>query len=73
MVRPEGDVAFLWDDRPGKNIEHIRRHGLTPELWEQVCFAATRRQTDADDANLEVRRAVWPVASTGSSTRCWAV
>ena len=49
-----GDVVFLWDDRPGKNVEHIRRHGLTPELWEQVYFAATRRQTDKDDAAIEV-------------------
>ena len=49
-----GDVVFLWDGRPGKNVEHIRRHGLTPELWEQVYFAATRRQTDKDDAAIEV-------------------
>ena len=41
-----GDVVFLWDDRPCKNVEHIRRHGLTPELWEQVYFAATRRRAD---------------------------
>jgi len=27
---------------------------LTPELWEQVYFAATRRQTDKDDAAIEV-------------------
>jgi hypothetical protein len=54
MLRPEGDVTFLWDDRPGKNIEHILRHGLTPKLWEQVFFAATRRQADADDATIEV-------------------
>jgi hypothetical protein len=49
-----GDVVFLWDNRPGKNLEHIRRHGLTPELWEQVYFAATRRQPDKDDATIEV-------------------
>lgn len=47
-------VRFLWDDRPGKNVEHIRRHGLTPELWEKVYFAATRRQPDKDDATIEV-------------------
>lgn len=51
---PIGDVVFLWDDRPGKNVEHIRRHGMTPELWERVFFAATRRQPDKDDAAIEV-------------------
>ena len=48
------DVVFLWDDRPGKNVEHIRRHGLTTELWELVYFAATRRQPDKDDATIGV-------------------
>lgn len=48
------DVIFLWDDRPGRNVEHIRRHGLTPKLWELVFFAATRRQSDKDDASIEV-------------------
>ena len=47
-------VIFLWDDRPGKNIDHIRRHGMTPELWERVYFAANRRQPDKDDATIEV-------------------
>ncbi len=47
-------VVFLWDDRPGKNVEHIQRHGLTTELWELVYFAATRRQPDKDDATIEV-------------------
>jgi hypothetical protein len=47
-------VVFLWDDRPGKNVEHIRRHGLTPELWERVYSAASRRQPDKDDATIEV-------------------
>ncbi len=50
----KGDVVFLWDGRPGKNVEHIRRHGLTTELWERVYFAATRRQPDKDDATIEV-------------------
>ena len=49
-----GDVVFLWDDRAGRNIEHIRRHGLTPKLWESVYFAATRRQPDKDDTTIEV-------------------
>ena len=47
-------VVFLWDDRPGRNVEHIRRHGLTPELWEKVYFTATRRQPDKDDSTIEV-------------------
>ena len=47
-------VVFLWDDRPGRNVEHMRRHGLTPELQEKVSFAATRRQPDKDDATIEV-------------------
>jgi hypothetical protein len=49
-----GDVVLLWDDRPGRNVEHIRRHGLTPELWEKVFFAAIRRQADKDDPTIEV-------------------
>jgi len=49
-----GQVVFLWDDRPGKNVEHIRRHGLTPELWEGVFFAASRRRPDKDDDSIEV-------------------
>jgi len=48
------NVVFLWDDRPGKNVEHILRHGITTELWEQVYFAATRRQPDKDDPAIEV-------------------
>jgi hypothetical protein len=52
-VTPSG-VVFLWDDRPGKNVEHIEHHGLTPDLWERVYFAATRRQCDKDDASVEV-------------------
>lgn len=48
------DVVFLWDDRPGKNVEHIQRHGLTPELWELVYHAATRRRPDKDDATIEI-------------------
>ena len=42
------------DDRPGKNIEHVARHGMTPELWEQVYVTATRRQPDKDNAAIEV-------------------
>jgi len=49
-----GDVVFLWDERPGRNVEHIRCHGLTPELWESVYFAATRRQRDKEDSTIEV-------------------
>ena len=47
-------VVFLWDDRPDRNVDHIRRHGMTPELWEKVYFNAARRQSDKDDATIEV-------------------
>jgi len=45
-------VHFLWDDRPGRNLEHIAAHGMTPALWEQVFHQATRRIPDKDDPTL---------------------
>ncbi len=27
---------FLWDFRPGGNVEHIENHGVTPEECEEV-------------------------------------
>lgn len=45
-------VHFLWDDRPGRNLEHITDHGMTTDLWEEVFHRATRRIPDKDDATV---------------------
>ena len=29
-------AAFLWDYQPGRNVEHIARHGVGPEDVEEV-------------------------------------
>lgn len=42
-------VHFLWDERPGRNVEHIAAHGMTPSLWEEVFHRASRCVTDKDD------------------------
>jgi hypothetical protein len=43
---------FLWDNRPGSNIDHIRSHGMTPELWEVVFHHAHLRRPDKDDPSI---------------------
>ena len=45
-------TRFLWDHRPGHNVEHITAHGLTTDLWEAVFLRATRRIPDKDDAEV---------------------
>ena len=25
-------IVFLWDQRPGSNVDHVRSHGMTPAL-----------------------------------------
>lgn len=45
-------TVFLWDKRPGSNIDHIRAHGMTPELWEMVFHHAHLRRPDKDDPSL---------------------
>ena len=45
-------VCFLWDDRPGRNRDHIAAHGMTSDLWEQVYYHATHRISDKDDPTL---------------------
>lgn len=47
-------VRFLWDDRPGRNLEHIAAHGMTPGLWEEVYHRAMRRVPDKDDQSVMV-------------------
>lgn len=47
-------VRFLWDDRPGRNLEHIAAHGMTPDLWEEVYHRALRRAPDKDDQAVMV-------------------
>lgn len=42
-------VVFLWDARPGSNIDHVRAHGMTPSLWEAVFRHAHVRRPDKDD------------------------
>ena len=50
----DDEVAFLWDNRPGENVDHIKRHGMTTELWERVFHQASKRRADKDDATIEV-------------------
>ena len=45
-------TRFLWDDRPGRNLDHIAAHGMTPALWEQVYHRATSCGPDKDDATV---------------------
>jgi hypothetical protein len=45
-------TRFLWDHRPGHNVDHITAHGLTTDLWEAVFHRATRRIPDKDDAEV---------------------
>lgn len=56
MVLPllQMPTYFLWDARPGRNLDHIARHGLTADLWEQVYHQATRRAYDKDDETVLV-------------------
>ena len=41
------DVAFIWDEEPGGNVDHLADHGLTPEdvihaLETVTAFAISR-------------------------------
>ena len=45
---------FLWDHRPGRNLEHIAEHGMTSTLWEEVFHRATRHAPDKDDVTVTV-------------------
>lgn len=47
-------TRFLWDDRPGRNLEHIAAHGMTPALWEEVYRRATVHGPDKDDVTVTV-------------------
>jgi hypothetical protein len=47
-------TQFLWDDRPGRNVDHITEHGMSTDLWESVYWAATRRGADKDDPTIMV-------------------
>jgi hypothetical protein len=47
-------VVFLWDERPGSNVDHIRSHGMTTGLWEAVFHHARNQAPDKDDASVIV-------------------
>jgi hypothetical protein len=47
-------VVFLWDERPGSNVDHIRSHGMTPRLWEAVYHQACNHAPDKDDPSVIV-------------------
>jgi len=47
-------VHFLWDARPGSNIDQIRAHGMTPDTWEVVFHHANTPTPDKDDASVLV-------------------
>lgn len=52
MIMPE--YNFLWDNRPGENIDHIALHDMTPNLWEDVFRRQIRSATDKDDDSIIV-------------------
>ncbi len=56
-------IHFLWDERPGRNLEHIAAHGMTPDLWEQVFHHVTHRIPDKEDPTAEgrVRRRLYRI------------
>jgi hypothetical protein len=35
------DATVIWDDDPGRNVDHIGENGLTPEEVEEVVFDDT--------------------------------
>ena len=45
MPAPE----FLWDPRSGSNVDHIARHGMSTDLWEEVYFNSTIMDEDKED------------------------
>lgn len=47
-------TRFFWDDRPGRNREHILAHGMTSDLWEEVYHRALRQAPDKDDPSVTV-------------------
>lgn len=53
-------VEFLWDPRPGMNVDHIADHGLTTDMWEAVFMAAQEWFQDKDDATIAVAEARIP-------------
>jgi hypothetical protein len=50
MPAPE----FLWDPRPGSNMDHIASHGMTTDLWEEVYFNSTILDEDKEDPSAFV-------------------
>jgi len=51
-LKPVRRAIYLWDHRPGRNIEHITDHGLTPEVWEYVYEHAPSPYEDKDDTTV---------------------
>jgi hypothetical protein len=47
-------VVFLWDHRPGGNVDHIATHGMLPQEWEVVYHHAEVRLADKDDETVMV-------------------
>lgn len=47
-------IHFLWDSRPGRNLEHIAEHGMTPALWEEVFRRKTQHGPDKDDQTVTI-------------------
>jgi len=35
---------YIWDYRPGRNVDHMARHGVTPQEAEQVVDAPIREE-----------------------------
>jgi hypothetical protein len=55
-------AEYLWDIRPGMNVDKVKAHGLTTEMWERVYESALEAIEDKDDPTVYV--AVARVAGT---------
>lgn len=47
-------VVFLWDLRPGSNVDHIASHGMTTDQWEAVFRHALVHEPDKDQTDALV-------------------
>ncbi|GDY14264.1 hypothetical protein LBMAG53_31420 [Planctomycetota bacterium] len=47
-------TQFLWDTRPGRNVDHVVAHGMTTDLWETVYHRAARTARDKDDETITI-------------------
>jgi hypothetical protein len=47
-------TQFLWDTRPGRNVDHVVAHGMSTAQWEDVYHRASHAAPDKDDETITV-------------------